>query len=517
MKRGLVPAAMRITLALLLGILPTLAADPLPPAQGFPDRPIRLYVYTGPGGLIDFTARKFADVSRKYVRQPIVVINKPGAGGIVCFDEVLQTPADGYTLMAVTRSNVSKLLASGRDDIFDRMDWFARVMEDPQCLIINRDTPIRDWPSLKADALAKRGRQLWLGPDIGGLDHVSALKIWRAAGIEARWIPYESGGQAIASLLGGLGATYVGNPSEARTNPSLQVAVICARQRLAQFPDVPVFREFGIEGLDDEAMWRGFAFRQGVPPHIRAWYAELFRRVHADPEWRTEWEKFGIRVALEEAEAFTATVARDRAESEYYLRQIGLLRESGTGRAGLLAGIGQAPALQFLKVSLVLVNILLGFLLLRSRLRHHFTEIMILAGVGSLALLFFLLTPQLPPPSEIDRIGAAGVPRLWIGLMIPLALLQVFFIIREKSGKKDPEDMMLMFQFMLALVLYVLAIGWLGYLLASAVFVPAAIRLLGYRHPVFTAATAVGWLAFAYFVFQRMLHVDLPAGHWFGG
>ncbi|MFQ3671879.1 MAG: tripartite tricarboxylate transporter substrate binding protein, partial [Verrucomicrobiia bacterium] len=284
----------------------------------FPNRPIRIIVYTSPGGLIDFTARKFADVARKYVDQPMVVINKPGAGGIVAFEDVLQTPADGYTLMAVTKSNVSKLLSSDREDIFDRMDWFARVMEDPQCLIVNRKAGIQTWPEIRADALVQRGRQNWLGPDIGGLDHLSALKIWRSAGMEARWIPYESGGQAIAALLGGLGVAYVGNPSEARGNPDLEVAVICAPKRLAAFPSVPVFREFGVEGVDDEAMWRGFALRSGVPEGVRRWYAELFEKVNRDPEWRGEWEPFGITVEYVASGPFTAEVEKDRREAAFY-------------------------------------------------------------------------------------------------------------------------------------------------------------------------------------------------------
>ena len=70
---------------------------------GFPDKPIKIVVYTGPGGLIDITARKFASVADKYVDATFVVENKPGAGGIVALKKVLQAPEDGYNLYACTK------------------------------------------------------------------------------------------------------------------------------------------------------------------------------------------------------------------------------------------------------------------------------------------------------------------------------------------------------------------------------------------------------------------------------
>ncbi|GAB4245488.1 MAG: hypothetical protein OHK005_10850 [Candidatus Methylacidiphilales bacterium] len=488
-------------------------AEGMPDSVGdFPNRPIRIMVYTSPGGLIDFTARKFADVARKYVDQPMVVINKPGAGGIVAFEDVLQTPADGYTMMAVTKSNVSKLLSSGREDIFDRIDWFARVMQDPQCLIVNKNSGLDTWPAIREDALHRSGRQNWLGPDIGGLDHLSALKIWRSAGLEAKWIPYESGGQALAALLGGLGAAYVGNPSEVRGNPNLQVAVVCAPQRLTAFPEVPTFKEFGVEGVDDESMWRGFAFRKGVPEPVREWFRDLFEKVNRDPDWRGEWEPFGIEVGLLLGEAFGAEVTKDRNEATFYLREIGLMREAGQGRASLLAGVGEGMAANFGKGVVLMANVILAAVLLRSPARHHFGELMILSGLVSVAVLFYLLTPWLPAPSAIDQIGAAGVPRLWISLLVPLALYQTWVIVRDRKVERDNSGLPLMVQILFVVLGYVAAIPWLGYLVASLGFVPLVLWLMGYKKPVWIGVITVGWLFFAWGVFKKLLHVDLPGG-----
>ena len=77
----------------------------------FPDKPIKIIVYTGPGGLIDVTSRKFAEVASRYTDATFVVENKPGAGGIGALKKVLKLPADGYTLYACTKSNISKYLS----------------------------------------------------------------------------------------------------------------------------------------------------------------------------------------------------------------------------------------------------------------------------------------------------------------------------------------------------------------------------------------------------------------------
>jgi putative tricarboxylic transport membrane protein len=486
----------------------------LPQLQDFPRQPIRILVYTSPGGLIDLTARRFADIARRHApEQPFVVINRPGGGGIVAFEEALQQPADGYTLLAVTRSNISKMVATGRDDLIDQVDWHSCIMENAHVLITNAREGAKSWEEVYRDALTAPGRQLWLGADIGGVKHVSGVKMARQAGIEMRWIPYASGGEAIAALLGNLGTAYLGNPRDAMISDDLRVVAVAADHRLAAFPDAPTFTELGVPGLEQEHIWRGFAFRKGVPEERRAWFAALIRKVSEDPEWISAWDGQGVELEYRGATVFTRMVERDTAEFAYYLREIGLLREPGT-RASLLAGLGEGPALRFLKGLLVLVNVLLAAVLLRTSFRHRIGELMVLSVVMSLALLFYVISGTLPPPSPVDTVGARGVPRLWIYLLLPLALYQVFLVLREKPGgkKKRKHKPLLLFTFMGFMTSYILLIPILGYLLASLIYLPGVLWLLKYRRPVVIAVLTGGWLVFAEFVFRRMLFVDLPTG-----
>jgi putative tricarboxylic transport membrane protein len=513
------PFAIRILVLLLVlhgtgaGAMAASAEPALSRLDDFPRQPIRLIVYTSPGGLIDLTARRFADIARRYApEQPIVVINRPGGGGIVAFEEALQQPADGYTMLAVTRSNISKMIATGRDDLIERIDWHSYIMENAHVIITNAARGARSWQEVHDRAVAAPDRQLWLGADIGGVKHVSGVKMARQAGIEIRWIPYSSGGEAIAALMGNLGTVYLGNPRDAMISDDLRVVAVASDHRLAAFPEAPTFAELGVPGLENEHIWRGFAFRKGVPEDRRAWFAELIRRVSADPDWISAWANEGVDLEYRDSSAFTQMVERDVAEFNYYLREIGLLREPGS-RETLLAGLGEGPALRFLKTLLVVVNVLLAVVLLRTSFRHRFGELMVLSVVMSLALLLFVMSEALPPPSPVDTVGARGVPRLWIALLLPLALYQVFLVLREKpQGKKKKRKPLLMFTFLGFMTSYILLIPLLGYMLASLVYMPGVLWLLKYRHPVKMAVLTCGWLAFSEFVFRRMLYVDLPSG-----
>ncbi len=294
--------------------------------KAFPQKPIKIIVYTKPGGLIDITARKFTDIATKYTKATFVVENKPGAGGIVAMKYILEeTKADGYTLFAATKSNISKVVASkGKVDLFG-FDWIAMLMADPECVITNKKSKIRTWQDIVEDAKAKNGEQIWVGPAAGGLDHVTALKLWEKAGIKAKWIPFASGGKAIAALLGGQGVAYVGNPRDTIGKPDLMIAAVSSPERLKQFPDVPTFGELGIKDFDHEIMWRGFAVKKGTPEEALKWYDDLFTKVTNDPDWRKFWEVGGIKVVYYKKDKFEEIIKNDQKEFEKYLKKIGMI------------------------------------------------------------------------------------------------------------------------------------------------------------------------------------------------
>ncbi len=470
-------------------------------ATSFPAKPIKLVVYMKPGGLIDATARKFVAVASKHTDATFVVENKHGAGGIVAMEKVLRQRADGYTLLACTKSNISKVVSCDVESYLDDFHWLGLLMSDPECVITHRRAEITTWPQLIANAKDRPNEQLWLGPENGGLDHVTALKIWEAAGMTAKWIPCSSGGEARGKLLGMQGVAYVGNPKETLGNSDLMIAAVCSKERLSQFPDAPTFRELGIKGVDNESMWRGLAIKKGSPPGAIAWYEDLFQKVSADPEWRTFWEKGGIHVQFQSHEQFSQIVERDRQDFRRHLTKIGLIRESsGANRVILsplvavgITGLAVAGLLPFRRRSSLGVVITVGIVL----------------GIAMTMLWHTLAFPS------SNSVGPATMPRLYVAVIGVVAAILTFrqtpsHEASARAATTNSESSVA--EFIAAIIAYWVGATIFGYAPATALFLAVGLLRLGVRSPLTIGAITTGWIATSYLVFVKALHVPLPSG-----
>lgn len=298
-------------------------------SKAFPYKPIKIVNYVAPGGGMDVTTRKFTEIAAKYTDATFVIENRTGAGGIVAKDYVLEQPADGYTIFAATTSNISTIV-SGKHDIDKYIwgfQWISMIMRDPESIIINANNPIADFGDVIKDAKEKEGRQVWVGPSIGGFDHVMGLKVWDAFSVEddIDWIPFESGPLAMNALLGGQGVAYVGNPSDAIGRPDLVNAIVSSKERLPQYPDVPTFGELGHPELDDEMMWRGFSVKKETPDEAIEWFREIVQKVTDDEEWINYHNEIAIEVTNYGQEQFEEIIKKDIEDHIYYLKKYGML------------------------------------------------------------------------------------------------------------------------------------------------------------------------------------------------
>jgi putative tricarboxylic transport membrane protein len=318
MKKGFV--VVLVALSIVAGSLTAVMAE-------FPTKPIKLIVYTKPGGALDVFARKFTTIAEKYTDATLVVVNKDGAGGMVALKYILAEDADGYQFAAATKSLIGKVVSTGNKINLEDLDWMAMVVSDPEAIITNRAAAINTWDQVIADAKEKDGSQLWVGPAAGGNDHIMAMKLWNALGIKAKWIPYESGDKAMAALLGEHGIAYVGNPQDVIGRPDLKVIAISSPERLdGDFADVPTLGELGVKGLDNETLWRGFMAKKGIPEEAKAFYVDLFTKVNNDPEWQKYIKRGGAIPLFDQEEKFLATVKKDQEDFAEALKQIGAVK-----------------------------------------------------------------------------------------------------------------------------------------------------------------------------------------------
>ena len=294
------------------------------PAQAkFPVHPINVIVYLKPGGAGDVFVRRFEKIAAKYTDAKFVVFNKTGAGGLVAMQYIVSGKPDGYNLAYVTKSNIAKFAEADAKIKIDDLDWLAMLVSDPESLIVNKNSPIRTLDQIIADAKAKKGAQLWVGPAAGGNDHIMARKTWRALGIGAKWVPFESGEEAMVVLMGGHAVVYVGNPGDVTGRPDLENVVISAPKRLGGvWAHIPTFKELGVSGLDEEIMWRGFAIKKGIPEEVRKFYQDLIMKVSSDPQWRKYIEEEGADPVFYKDEKFKELVKEDFKDFTEALKEL---------------------------------------------------------------------------------------------------------------------------------------------------------------------------------------------------
>lgn len=278
------------TRRILLGgglALPALAAR----AQ---DRPIQIYVGFTPGGNIDLAARMAAPFLEKHLGgAQIIVVNKPGAGGMLMLNDVAAAAPDGRHVALVSFPALVTALYDNTPRY--RVDSFAYVgllTDEPYTVFVGTDTPYRSLRDLIEAARARPEAINMAGAGIGSAPHLALMAIERAAGVRFTWVPTQGAGQAMQLVQGGHVAGSISTVSltvRAHIQGALRVVAIMERERWDRAPDLPTGVEQGVDVLVGSA--RGFALPAATPAPILARWEEAVRRTANDPEFRAIAER----------------------------------------------------------------------------------------------------------------------------------------------------------------------------------------------------------------------------------
>ena len=272
--------------SLLAGIATFAAArGALAQASWTPDRPIRLVVPFAPGGSTDVTARLVAEAIAPRLGQPVVIENRPGAGGNIGSEAVARSAPDGHTLVMGTSSTHATNIALYRNLPYQPLRDFAPVGQVafiPNLLVVHPDVPARDLPALIALGKARPGSLNFGNAGSGTSQHLSAAMIASRAGIEVTHVAYRGGAPAVTDLLGGkiqaMAAPLVEVIGHVQAGRLRAVAVTTAR-RSDLLPEVPTIAET-IPGFE-VALWNGIFAPAGTPAaavlRISAAIAEAMR------------------------------------------------------------------------------------------------------------------------------------------------------------------------------------------------------------------------------------------------
>lgn len=255
-------------------------------AAPYPDRPVSLTVAYSPGGATDFQARIVTMVAanEEYLGQPMVILNRPGAGGKVGWNHFAsKSKTDGYELAAY---NVPHFIAQsikfetkyGIDNLEPIANWGA----DPAVFVVGKDSPLDSVADVVKFAGENPGKLTVSGAGLYVGHHIAYLQLQRALGVEMKYVPHKGGAPALKSVLGGQVMAGVNNLSDAyRSRDSLKILGIADLERDTTFlPDVPTFMELGYDVDDSSVNFRGIMIRKGAPQevvdHLAARVPEMF-------------------------------------------------------------------------------------------------------------------------------------------------------------------------------------------------------------------------------------------------
>ena len=302
--------------ALLLGAA-AVAAPGLLHAQAFPARPIRLVVPFPPGGLIDNMARLIAPRLAQDLGQPVVIDNKPGAGGNLGAAEAARAPADGYTLlMASPPLTISPALYPQMPYKPEQIAPIGIVGRVPNVLLVSPKSAYNSVGDLVKAAKAAPGRMNYASNGNGTSLHLSAELFKSSTGAFITHIPYRGAAAAVTGLIAGeVDLMFENLPSVIGQiqGGAVRALAVTTTTRSAVLPNVPTLVEAGLKDFDVSA-WYGLAAPAGVPAAVMTRIEQALEKVARDAEVARAMESRGASVAFQNAAASTAFMAADAAK-----------------------------------------------------------------------------------------------------------------------------------------------------------------------------------------------------------
>lgn len=302
-------------------------------AQDYPTRPITIVSPFPPGGISDLTARQLAPVMERILKQPVTVVNRPGAAGATGAHFVANAAPDGYTLLLhlvsiSTQPEVDKLF--GRPPIYtlDQFVGIARLNADPPMLVVHPSIPAKNLKEFVTLARKRPGEMVFSSSGPYGASHIPFEMFLEAAGLKMRHLPTTGGAPAMTAVLGGHAVAWASPPAIAA--PHLQSGKIrtyaqWGAKRLADFPDVPTFKE---QGYDIEYyLWAGLFAPRGISPAVFSTLRKTVREAVNDPAFIKGMEKIRTPIAYQDADEFKAWWAQDAEKVAAVVRRIGKITD----------------------------------------------------------------------------------------------------------------------------------------------------------------------------------------------
>jgi tripartite-type tricarboxylate transporter receptor subunit TctC len=310
---------MRVLLVLLLCVLPPAAV-----AQSFPTKPLRLVLRAPPGGTDDLLGRLIAQKMPDFLGQQVIVDYRTGAGGLVAWQYVSQSPPDGYTLLLAASGlgAIKTLRPDATIDPWRDFAWLSQVVNYQLVVLVHPSVPAQNLKQLIALARAQPGKLSYGSSGIGATPHLAGEYLKAAAKLDITHVPYKGAGPMYLDLLGGrleMGMAVVGSAVPLIKQKRVRALGVSGAKRVAQIPDVPTIAEAGVPGFELDAYYALLAPGK-TPRDLVNRLAEATAKVVASPEYRTRVIESGMEPISNTPDQMVQVAKKDGEKIEKIVR-----------------------------------------------------------------------------------------------------------------------------------------------------------------------------------------------------